>query len=649
MRGFFNISRSLAACLFTFLLSFQAGYSQVDSSLQKENEHIRTVIHLLGYIGGDYPGAVKNGEIVSQAEYAEMTEFSKVTLSTAEQAFSRQGPGQAAIIQAIRKLQDAVREKKDGRLVAALSNKIKQQVIEATGFRVSPSRWPDLARGKRIYDLNCASCHGAYGGGDGKAAARLDPPPTNFTDDLLMGAISPFQAYNTVLLGVMGTAMPSFPQLSEQEVWDVAFYIETLKYKAGEQDQRSYALLFDTVKEKISLAEAAAGSDLELLEKLGGRKDRLLSIRLHSESGNSGSLTLAQQAVGASLSAYRNGDFARAKQKALAAYLDGIEPVEAQLRAKDSRFTAGLEQQMFNLRAAIDKRKPAEQVAKEANASLAMITQANDLMQSGKLTFWPALVLSASILLREGLEAFLIIAVILALVGKTGGRRAAWWIHGGWLTAVMLGFLGWFVSDWVLHIGGKNREMMEGLVTLFAVGVLVSAGLWLHNKSNAEHWKQFVEEKIGKLVQRQNMAGLGLFSFMVVFREAFESILFLQAIRLETPPGGESAIGLGVLAALGIIAVLVVSFLRFSGRIPIRLLFRYSSWMIVILAVILVGNGVHAMQEAGFLPVTPFGTNIRLDWLGLYPTVETLLPQLALAALIIGVWYFHKIHFRQAL
>ncbi|MDT0691771.1 FTR1 family protein [Salegentibacter sp. F188] len=135
---------------------------------------------------------------------------------------------------------------------------------------------------------------------------------------------------------------------------------------------------------------------------------------------------------------------------------------------------------------------------------------------------------------------------------------------------------------------------------------------------------------------------MAVFSFMVVFREAFESILFLQAINLETKTGDGSSIGLGVIAAFGLIALLAVIFVKYSKRIPVRQLFRYSAWVITLLAVILIGKGIHAIQEAGWLSVTGFPVYLKIDWLGVYPTTETLMAQMILFTLLMVIYYYNN-------
>jgi len=180
---------------------------------------------------------------------------------------------------------------------------------------------------------------------------------------------------------------------------------------------------------------------------------------------------------------------------------------------------------------------------------------------------------------------------------------------------------------------------MEGLISLVAVMILAFVGLWLNNNSHAEKWKIFVENKIEKQLQKERMYGLAIFSFMVVFREAFESILFLQAVNLETTSVNKSSIGFGVITAFGLIALLTYLFLKYSKKIPIRQMFLYSSWGISFLAIILLGKGIHSIQESGWFSVTSFPISVNIDWLGIYPTVETIVPQLILFATILIVYY----------
>lgn len=136
------------------------------------------------------------------------------------------------------------------------------------------------------------------------------------------------------------------------------------------------------------------------------------------------------------------------------------------------------------------------------------------------------------------------------------------------------------------------------------------------------------------------MFGLAFFAFIVVFREAFESVLFIQAINIQTAPDDNYSIGLGALAATVLILVFVVLFLKYSKKLPIRPLFKYSSWLITLLAFILIGKGFHAIQEAGWVPITQSPVSLNVSWLGIYPTVETIMAQVLFLGMMLILYYY---------
>lgn len=357
----------------------------------------------------------------------------------------------------------------------------------------------------------------------------------------------------------------------------------------------------------------------------GGQK-----LDAKKEDSSNYHLKIASNYLINALKNYKEGNMEAARQDALSSYLEGIEPLEATLKNYAPAISSKLEQQMMQVRLSIEQNKNNFEVEKEINSALSLIADAEQVKENNSLSYWLTFVLSASILLREGLEAFLIIVLILALLRTSQVKKAKRWIHGGWIAAVAMGIAGWFFAGWIIDISGQHRENMEGIITLIAVVTLTYVGFWLHNNSHVEKWKTFVEDKIGKQLQKEKMYGLAFFSFMIVFREAFESILFLQAINLETVSENKSAIGFGALAAFGLIALLGVLFLKYSKKIPVRQLFLYSSWGISILAIILLGKGIHSFQESGWISITNIPIIVRVDWLGIYPSIESIVLQLLL-------------------
>lgn len=610
----------------------------------RNDRDLQTIIHLLDYISSDYPSAVNNGVIINEKEYMELKEFSKTVNDMSAKILLPNKEGEF-ILSLLSRLQELIQEKGPLAKVDSVAKTVKDKIINVTGYQTAPITWPNSKNGSRLFIQNCIQCHDIQGNGIGKLAAGLTPAPTNFLDDSIMSGRSPFQAFNTIRLGITGTAMQAYPSLTDEEVWDLAFYIHSLRLQKQFPDSISLEQLFEQARSEIPLNDVATLTDNQIIEKLGAHKDnseiklRALRLNSNSEVSSENSLRAATDYLTSALTNYREGNKKAASQDALAAYLEGVEPSEARLKSVAPELLTKLEQQMHQVRQAIAQDGNNTDVENEINIAISLIWEAELVIENNKLNYWLTFILSASIMLREGLEAFLIILLILVLIRSAGVKMAKRWVHGGWVLAIVLGIGGWFLSGWIIRINGQNREIMEGFISVVAVIILAFAGLWLHNHSKAEKWKTFIKEKIGKQLQGKKLYGLGFFSFMVVFREAFEVILFLQALNIESAPANKTSIGFGVLAAFGLIALLSILFLKYAKRIPVRQLFLYSSWGISFLAIILLGKGIHSFQESGWLPVTklPFSTSI--DWLGIYPTCESMGAQSILTVLVLVLYF----------
>jgi len=251
---------------------------------QNDDKTVQTIIHLLDYTARDYPAAIQNGKIINQNEYTEMMEFSLKAYQSAETMIWPDNK-KSLVLSYLTDLQKLISRKAGQTEVAALANKTRAEIIEATGYKTAPMEWPDLKKGKKLYEQNCTFCHGAKGNGKEKLAKGLSPSPTNFLNDTLMSAVSPFQAYNTIKLGVGGTAMRGFTELTDDEVWELAFYIKSLRFERQSTDSTSINQLFDQAKDKVALKDVAILSDRELLAHLGKSTDvdaQLKALRTYS-------------------------------------------------------------------------------------------------------------------------------------------------------------------------------------------------------------------------------------------------------------------------------------------------------------------------------------------------------------------------------
>jgi high-affinity iron transporter len=611
------------------------------------DKNVQTIIHLLDYISSDYPTAVNHHQVQNIAEYREMTEFGVTVQRLCVKVIKEDHFKINALMDSVSLLNRMIAKKYPAESISSVSRSIKKTLITMTGYVISPGAWPDISDAKILFVQQCSSCHGITGKGDGPLAHGLDPAPANFRNDSLMQRVSALQAYNTISLGVGGTAMRSFNGLSSAETWKLAFYIKSLRFNPRRANTGRLDELFKNASEVITLKDAATLTDKEMLEKMKGapglKADQLMAIRLHIPvPEKNGPLAIATNRLQAALKDYHQNNADGARQDALEAYLEGIEPIEARLKTNDGALMTRLEQQMLKVRSVIESRASKTEVSREINTALNLIAEADGKLKDSKVSFWLSFILSGSILLREGLEAFLIIAIIITIIKAMNKRKALIWLHGGWITAMFAGLAGWYLSDLVLKISGQNREMIEGLISLFAVCVLTYVGFWLHRNSDVKRWKSFVENKINRLLNNENMLGLAAFSFLVVVREAIESILFLKAIQLEISPQNEVSIGLGVLTALVLIFLISLVWIRYAQTIPVKQLFKYGSVMMSVLAVIIIGKGVHSLQESGIFTVHTVGFNINVDLVGIYSTVETMLAQAGLIFLIFSFWYIEK-------
>lgn len=599
----------------------------------------RFLVHLLDYLAKDYGGAVQHGKIISPSEYQEQIEFSNSAIETNRNLLETKNHPE--IISQLIQLQKLIQNKESDQKVAALARSIQSKVIQIANLEVAPLQWPSLKSGKEIFAQNCVSCHGSTGAGNGLAGAALNPKPANFLDEH-MKEISPFQAFNTIRLGVPGTGMVPFHALSDKEVWDVAFYVESLRHqKLG---THSFQNTFDQelLKRVAISSDEQLGKSLSVDEKKTGLTVTALRISSDDDSSASGSLNIARSLLHETKKLYENKDYALAKTSALRAYLEGIEPVEPRLKATDPRVVSDLEMKMAGVRGAIEDHVSFSDFQLKVKDALDGIDGAGKLLSENTMSPGLAFTAAATVILREGFEAVLIIIALLSVIRASGSTRAAFWVHGGWISALAIGALLWVFAGFLMNISGAQRETLEGATSIFAVIVLLVVGFWLHSQTEIGRWKAFIHGRVQKALDGKNLWALASIAFIAVFREAMETILFLKAISFEGAQGSNFAVAAGVLSSLALVIAMAWAILRYSAKLPIRKLFEASAVMMAVLAVILTGKGLHSFQEIGLVGVNNSPISFHFDLLGLYPTWQTLISQIMILGLVIILWNYSK-------
>jgi high-affinity iron transporter len=616
------------------------------------SDEAKKLLALTDYIGGDYKNAIQAGKIIDQDEYQEMLEFSSRSLEILNQLKAREGRDSAGIEKDLQALASHIKRKSDEKLVSELAQQIKDRLIVAYKIITYPKALPTLEAGRTVYTQNCAQCHGATGRGDGsgvQATQPKEPKPANFTDTNLMNALSPFKAFNTTTFGIEGTAMPSFSALTEEERWEAAFYIFSLRFSPEAADEGKR--LFERRKipqELKSVPNLATFLDEELQGKLKtyfpGEQESFKALahlrRGVLEEGTDDPLLIARTLMSEAMGLYEKGEKEKAYQKAVEAYLEGFELVEPALFARNLSFGRDLESKITSFRSALRRGDAVGEVRKLYQEIDVGLTQASQLLSSANQLADIYIFLNASlIILREGLEAALVLAAILAFLRVTGAAGVTQYIHLGWVLALMAGILTWVLAQTVLDISGSQRESMEGFTALAAAVVLLYVGYWLHTKAEAQRWQRFVREKVHDALSGQRILTLVGISFFTVYREAFETVLFYQALYLQVPNSPGPVIW-GFVVGTGLLGIVVFALLKLGLKIPINYFFGVTGAFLYLLALTFAGQGVKELQTAGWISVTPLAFPPPVDFLGIYPTLETLLAQgvIVLVLLTATLW-----------
>ena len=596
-----------------------------------------TLLHIVDYIVADYGGAVNGGQIVNAAEYQEMEDFAgQVVVLT--QALPDETHKQSLLKQA-HDLLSLVCSKAPTNSVETAARRIHQTLITAYSIRSVPRNTPSLVTATAPYQKYCSACHGAQGYGDGLAARGLNPPPANFHDTEKMARRSVFTLYNSVTQGVTGTSMAPFATVSDDARWALALYVSNLgatadDLKRGEQKWRAIAL-----KPELWNAEAVySQSRDELNAQLGADGVAVQTyLKAHPDMiprvEQPKPLVFARQSIEASQRAYQVGNRILARQLAIRAYLEGFEPIEARLGTIDAALLQKTERAMMGFRQQLQSEAPFD-VQAQAATIVGLLDRAEAALERNRLSASTSFASALLIIVREGLEALLVIAGMVALLIRANRRDALPYVHGGWISAIALGLGTWFAATYVIDISGASRELTEGISALVAAVMLVYVGYWLHTRSAAGAWQRFIEQHVDSALARRSLWAMAVLAFITVYREMFETVLFYEALWIEAGVGARMAVLGGLGTGIILLGIIAFALLKYSVKLPLRAFFASTAVLICVLAIVMAGEGIRALQEAGTVAsiAVAFPT---VTWLGIFPTQQGLLAQLVTTALVI--------------
>ena len=504
-----------------------------------------------------------------------------------------------------------------------------------------PADTPSLERGAEVYAANCSSCHGAQGKGDGPAAIGLDPTPTNLSETAALEDQSPLDYYRRITIGVVGTAMPSFEnRLPAQDRWAAALYASLLRLPppSGEVPQ---TLASFAVTGRMSDADLLQA--VRAIDKSPANLSRIAAIR--SAQPDASAVVTAQvfDRVRSQLdSAYmlaRRGD-PSASTAAFDAYMT-FEQIERGVRAKDPTLAAELERDFASLRAAVGNTMDAKRL-EEIRQQLDIGLERAEVTARDSLSPENLALQSFIIILREGLEAILIVGALTTFLVKMGASHRRRDIHLGVGAALGASVATAVAIETVFHISPARQEMLEGVTMVVAAIVLFYVSYWLLSKMEVVKWNHFVKSKVNDALTSGSSLALASAAFLAVYREGFETVMFYKALFLTGGDHSGMPITAGILAGAAVLVAVYVAISRFGVRLPLKPFFAVTSAFLYYMAFVFAGKGVAELQAGGLLPTTVVSWVPRLPALGIYPTLESSLAQAVLLALLLLalIWTF---------
>lgn len=245
---------------------------------------------------------------------------------------------------------------------------------------------------------------------------------------------------------------------------------------------------------------------------------------------------------------------------------------------------------------------------------------------------------SFAIILREGLEAILIVGAIIAYLIKSGNKQGVVPVYIGAAFAVVCSFVMAFIIDWLKRVNPENvmsQEIIEGVAALLAVAVLFYVSNWMVSKSESAVWSQYIENQVAGSVQRGSMMTLGFTAWLAVFREGAEVILFYQPLMQESNAG---MVWLGFVVGCVVLVVVFLAIRLLSIRMPLKPFFLATSILMAVMSICFLGAGIKELIEGGVINASYqdwFPITDVLDVFGIYPLYETLIPQFVLLVITV--------------
>lgn len=341
------------------------------------------------------------------------------------------------------------------------------------------------------------------------------------------------------------------------------------------------------------------------------------------ENNVSGTVTLkeAVDMLKDALEAFKNGDKTKGQSK-VKEFIQVWPTVEGDVSTRNSALYTKVETQTPIIMVKGTEKQYQDQLQ-------GLITELSQIDTKAKYTFIDAMF----ILLREGVEALLIVLALVSSLKAANQKKGLRWVYAGAAAGILASVVIAFILQALFPAvsSGTNREILEGFVGIFAVVMMIGIGFWLHSKSSLKSWKNYIDRKMDVVLSTGSFISMFVLSFLAVFREGAETILFYVGIL---PLISLQNLITGVVSAILILIVIALVLIYASSKIKIHQVFFILTWTIYFLAFKMLGTSIHMLQVVGILPLHVIRFIPTVEVLGIYANIEVFISQLILIIII---------------
>ena len=327
---------------------------------------------------------------------------------------------------------------------------------------------------------------------------------------------------------------------------------------------------------------------------------------------------------------YEQGEAEEAVELVQDTYFDVFEAsgMEAKIGARDAAFKAKLEGHFNRVISQMKNGAPVEEIRGTFASLQEDFGKGAEMLGKGADSPMAMFIYSLLIILREGVEAILIITAIIAYLVKTGQADKVKVIYNGCISALVLSVITALLVKWVFNVSAASQELMEGGTMLLASLVLFSVSYWLISKAEAQKWSSYIKEKVGDSLSSKSLKTLWFAAFLAVYREGAETVLFYQALVSGASASGVTAVAGGFLAG-SVALVGVYLCMRYGAvRLPLRPFFLCTGALLYFMAFVFAGNGMMELIEGKMFQSSLISWMPTIQFMGVHPYVQTLVPQL---------------------